>query len=143
MTVNKKEGPGRLKVSMSVVPGIVLAEISVALMEGALVYGSHNYRDSEVKCSTYYDAAMRHLLAWWEGEDIDAKSGISHVTKAISGLIVLRDCMMNGVAHDDRPATPSEMTMDDINALVVRLRQRMVAMPPAPADEPGEGDTCD
>ena len=42
-------------------------------------------------------------MAWWEGEDIDPDSGLSHVTKAISSLVVLRDAMIQGKFKDDRP----------------------------------------
>ena len=46
---------------------------------------------------------MRHLVGWWEGEDLDPDSGLSHVTKAIASLVVLRDAMLNGKCEDDRP----------------------------------------
>ena len=46
---------------------------------------------------------MRHLMGWWEGEDIDVESGLSHVTKAIASLCVLRDAMIQSRFTDDRP----------------------------------------
>lgn len=88
---------------MSTVPGNVMAEVGVAMLEGATKYGRHNYRVAGVRSSVYYDAVMRHLIAWWEGEDIDPDSKLSHVTKAITSLVVLRDAMMQGMATDDRP----------------------------------------
>lgn len=80
-----------------------MAEVGVAMLEGATKYGRHNYRVAGVRSSVYYDAVMRHLIAWWEGEDIDPDSKLSHVTKAITSLVVLRDAMMQGMATDDRP----------------------------------------
>ena len=73
------------------------------MMEGARKYGRHNYRIAGVRASVYYDASMRHLMDWWEGQDIDPASGLSHVTKAITSLFVLRDAMLNEMWTDDRP----------------------------------------
>jgi hypothetical protein len=81
----------------------VIGEIGLALTEGALKYGRHNYRVAGVRASVYFDAAWRHLAAWWEGEDLDPDSGLSHVTKAMAGLAVLRDSMIRGNWNDDRP----------------------------------------
>lgn len=80
-----------------------MAEVGVAMLEGAAKYGRHNYRAVGVQASVYYDATMRHLMSWWEGEDTDADSGMSHITKAISSLVVLRDAMLQGKLNDDRP----------------------------------------
>lgn len=100
---NPKDIVGVRKAPMSTVPATVLAEIGVAMLEGASKYGRHNYRAVGVRGSVYYDGVMRHLMAWWEGEDIDPDSGMSHVTKAITSLVVLRDAMMQGKFTDDRP----------------------------------------
>lgn len=100
---NPKDGIGIKKVPISVLPTEVLAETGLALLEGAVKYGRHNYRVAGVRHSVYYDAVFRHLGAWWEGEDIDQDSGLSHVTKAIAGLMVLRDSMIMGNDVDDSP----------------------------------------
>lgn len=116
---NPKDVLGIRKVPMSTVPANVLAEIAVGMLEGAVKYGRHNYRGVGVRASVYYDAAMRHLIAWWEGEDIDTDPGsarLHHVTKAITSLIVLRDAMMQEMLDDDRPP-PSEPFYPVLNAL--------------------------
>jgi hypothetical protein len=100
---NPKDAVGTKKVPFSTVPGPVVAEIGLALLEGARKYGRHNYRAIGVRYSIYYDASLRHLMSWWEGQDIDPDSGLSHITKAIAGLVVLRDSMMQENAVDDRP----------------------------------------
>jgi Domain of unknown function (DUF5664) len=81
----------------------VIKEVSVAMLEGAIKYARHNYRESGVRASVYFDATIGHLTDWWEGEDIDPKSRLSHVTKAIASLFVLRDAMINDMWVDDRP----------------------------------------
>ena len=85
------------------VPFTVLWELGLAMMEGGRKYGRHNYRVIGVRASIYVDAAMGHIMQWWEGEDIDPESGISHITKAIASLVVLRDAMIQGMFTDDRP----------------------------------------
>lgn len=100
---NPKDVLGVRKVPMSTVPATVLAEIGVAMLEGGCKYGRHNFRAVGVRASAYYDATQRHLMAWWEGEDDDADSGMSHITKAITSLVVLRDAMIQSMMTDDRP----------------------------------------
>ncbi len=100
---NPKDAVGIKKAPMSTVSGPVLAELGVAMMEGARKYGRHNYRIAGVRASVYYDASMRHLMSWWEGEDLDPDSGLSHITKAIATLVVLRDSMIQENMKDDRP----------------------------------------
>ena len=105
---NPKDAVGIKKAPMSTVPCPVMMEVGVAMLEGALKYGRHNYRVSGVRASVYYDAQMRHMMQWWEGEDLDPDSGLSHVTKTIASLVVLRDAMMNDMWVDDRPPRSAE-----------------------------------
>lgn len=85
------------------VPSTVVAEVGVAMMEGALKYGRHNYRVAGVRASVYVDAAKGHVDQWWEGEDLDPDTKLSHITKAIASLVVLRDAMIQDMLNDDRP----------------------------------------
>ncbi len=100
---NPKDALGIKKVPMSTVPSAVIMEIGLGMLEGACKYGRHNYREMGVRGSVYYDAAQRHLMSWWEGEDEDPDSGLSHVTKALASLTVLRDSMIMDNWVDDRP----------------------------------------
>lgn len=100
---NPKDAVGIKKVPMSCVSAPVVMEMALGMMEGARKYGRHNYRIAGVRASVYYDATMRHLMAWWEGQDIDKDSGLSHISKAMSALHVLRDAMLNDKWNDDRP----------------------------------------
>lgn len=112
---NPKEAIGVRRVSMSVLPAGVMLEAALGMMEGAAKYGRHNYRAMGVQASVYYDATMGHLMDWWEGEDIDPDSGLSHVTKAIDSLIVMRDAMLQGRFTDNRPPR-SKVFKRDFNA---------------------------
>lgn len=100
---NPKDAIGIRKAPLSTLPMNVVAEMGAAMLEGAAKYGRHNYRGVGVRASVYFDATMRHLIAWWEGEDTDPDSGLSHITKAMVSLAVLRDSMMQDKCEDDRP----------------------------------------
>jgi hypothetical protein len=102
---NPKDAVGTRKAPMSTVPAPVLFELGLAMLEGARKYGRHNYRISGVRASVYYDAAMRHLASFWEGNDTDPDSGgnLPHIIKAMACLLVLRDSQMMGNWIDDRP----------------------------------------
>lgn len=129
-TENPKDAVGSAKASISNIPAGVIAELGVAMMEGARKYGRHNYRAAGIRASVYYDAVMRHMMAWWEGEDIDPDSGLSHITKAIATLTVLRDCQMNGRVTDDRPPSMDSGWLAELNAKAAALVEKY----PTPRD---------
>lgn len=115
---NPKEAVGIRKVCVSVLPWPVLFEAAVGFTEGARKYGRHNYRVSGIRGSVYFDAANRHLTAWWEGEDTDSDSGLSHITKAITSLMVLRDAMIQDCIVDDRPPPSPDGWIRDLQPVV-------------------------
>ena len=113
---NPKDALGIRKVGISNVPCGPLLEVGLAMLEGGCKYGTHNYRDAGVRYKVYYDSTIRHMMDWWEGEDIDPDSGVHHVVKAIAGLMVLRDSMLCGNDIDDRPLRyPSGLPMAKFN----------------------------
>lgn len=122
---NPKQAFGIAKPPLSTVPVPVIYELGLAMLEGALKYGRHNYRVVGVRMSTYYDAALRHLTAWWEGEDIDPESGVSHLVKAMACLAVVRDAEMAGLVTDDRPPMSHPPGwMDSLKERVAQLREQ-------------------
>lgn len=118
---NPKDAVGVKKVPFSTIPAPVLAEVGLAMLEGARKYGRHNYRTAGVRASVYYDALLRHVTAWWEGEDIDPDSGLSHIVKAIACLVVLRDSMYRGNWQDDRPPAVEEGWQKKLNELAAEI----------------------
>jgi hypothetical protein len=121
---NPKDAVGIRKAPMSTLPAPVLFEIGLAMMEGARKYGRHNYRAVGVRASVYYDAFMRHVTAWWEGEDIDPDSGLPHLSKAGACLVVLRDSMRRGNCTDDRPPKVEAGWLKELNKLAVGIIDR-------------------
>lgn len=100
---NPKDIIGIKKAPLSTLSCPVLYEMGMGMLEGARKYGRHNYRAMGVSATVYYDAALRHIMSWFEGEDIDPDSGLNHITKALTALMVLRDSMLMGNWMDDRP----------------------------------------
>ncbi len=122
---NPKDVLGIAKVPMHCISPRVLMEVSLAMMEGGRKYGTYNYRAMGVKASVYYDAAMRHMMDWFEGTDIDADSGLHHLVKAIASLIVLRDGIIMGNYEDDRPIQlPNKLELDKLNEKAKDLIKR-------------------
>ncbi|WP_174068441.1 dATP/dGTP diphosphohydrolase domain-containing protein [Agrobacterium tumefaciens] len=120
---NPKDGIGIKKWrQFATLPMTVMCEVGVAMLEGAAKYGRHNYRVSGVKASVYVDAAVGHIMQWWEGEDIDDDSKLSHITKAISSLVVLRDAMIQQQLNDDRPP---KAKLDDVRNELQRVVDAM------------------
>ncbi|MET3995852.1 hypothetical protein ABID65_007524 [Bradyrhizobium sp. S3.9.2] len=123
---NPKDAFGVLKASLSFVSLPVLMETAVAMAEGGFKYGAHNYRVRGVCASVYVDATIRHVFDFWEGMDIDEESGahLSHITKAIASLTVLRDSMIRGNWIDDRPPPSPKGWLKKISAEMVRLAEK-------------------
>lgn len=121
---NPKDAIGVKKAYVSVLPWGVLYELGLAMLEGALKYGRHNYREDGVRASTYMDALNRHMASWWEGEDIDPDSGESHIVKAMACLLVLRDSMLRENWVDDRPPKMPDGWMASMNRKAAALIER-------------------
>jgi len=128
---NPKDSVGCTKPPLHCIPAHVLFEVGMGMFEGGWKYREANYRVIGVRASIYYDAAMRHLIAWWEGEDIDPASKIHHISKVMSCLAVLRDCQLqaengSGVSYkDDRPpksVVPMAKLESQFKAMLERLQ---------------------
>lgn len=128
---NPKDAVGIKKAPLSTISAITLMEVGVAMMEGARKYGRFNYREAGVRASVYYDATMRHLMSWYEGEDIDPDSGLSHITKAIASLTVLRDAMIFENWKDDRPPKAPTGWMEKLNKKAGELIEKFPNPVPA------------
>jgi hypothetical protein len=100
--MNPKDRMGAAKPNLSVLPFAPLLEAIPALYEGRRKYGPWNWRAENVSESIYADAAIRHLMQFLAGEDVDPDSGVHHIAKAIAGLLVVRDAMLHGNSVDDR-----------------------------------------
>lgn len=127
---NPKDAVGTGKVPFSTIPSEVVAELGLVMLLGARKYGRHNYRAAGVRASVYHDAAIRHLTRWFEGEDVDAESGISHLVHAMACCCVLRDSEFFGNMTDDRPPKLPDGWLEELN----KKAQEIVDRYPDPAE---------
>jgi len=49
---------------------------------------------------------LRHLTAWWAGEDLDPESGLHHLAHAACCLMFLLEYTQTHTELDDRPRQP-------------------------------------
>ena len=100
---NPKTIHGMAKPSITAVPPVGLYRVGQVMEEGAKKYGPMNWRDAKVTTSTYVNAAMRHLLAYQDGQDLDEETFLPHLAHAAACLMILLDAQAQGTLQDDRP----------------------------------------
>lgn len=83
-------------------PTVALLSVSHVLAFGAKKYKEHGWRGIDRR-SRYYEAVLRHLLAWNNGEDDDDESGLPHLAHAACSLLFLLEASVTGLGVDDRP----------------------------------------
>lgn len=89
----------------SLFPPSVLAAVLRVLEFGAAKYSVDNWKKVPDHKSRYYDAAMRHIQAWWAKERDDPESGESHLAHAVCCLMFL---MWFDLDKADDGQTPSQ-----------------------------------
>lgn len=101
---NPKDLIGLTKLPLfSVVPPSSLAYEAWAMRDGASKYGPFNWREKGVRISIYIDAAIRHILAYWDGEERAQDSNVHHLAHAKACLGIIIDALETGNVVDDRP----------------------------------------
>lgn len=95
-------GLTKLPILSVVNPSSLLYE-AWAMRDGAQKYGPYNYREKGVRASIYVDACLRHLLAWWDGEEVAPDSQVHHLGHAKACLGIIIDGIEHGNLVDDRP----------------------------------------
>ena len=104
----RKDDGGKLP--MHLLPPELLTEVSAVLDFGAKKYAPRNW-EKGIVYSRVFSATMRHLWAWWRGEDRDAETGLSHLAHAGCCVAFLIAFEKRGhVDLDDRPVLRSGPT---------------------------------
>lgn len=98
------------KLRMDLLPVEALEAMAIRLSIGARKYGDRNW-ETGLAYSRFYAALLRHLLAWWGGQDIDSDpeaEGSSHLEGVLINaafLVTYAKREMRG--FDDRPSRNS------------------------------------
>jgi len=100
---NPKTAEGVKKPSFACIPPVALLHLAHAMMNGANKYGRMNWREHTVTSTVYYDAMMRHVLSWADGETYDRHSGLHHLGHVMACCSILLDAEAQSSLNDDRP----------------------------------------
>lgn len=101
----RKSAESAGKVRLDLVPTAAVEQIAEALTYGAGKYGDNNWCRGG-RWGRYYAALLRHIFAWWRGEDTDPETGLSHLAHAGCCLLFLLEYQRNGWGSDDRFKQP-------------------------------------
>jgi hypothetical protein len=93
----KKYDGGKLRLDL--VPFELQEGVAMVLAFGADKYGEHNWKGG-IHYSRIFGAVLRHLWAWWRGENLDKESGMPHLWHAACGVGFLCYYTKNGYDQD-------------------------------------------
>lgn len=91
------------KTRVDLLPVDPMLQIASVFGFGASKYFANSYRQGEtVAWSRTYGSILRHLFAFWNGEDIDPESGLPHLAHAGTQLMILMEHAKHNQDKDDR-----------------------------------------
>ena len=94
------------KIMTELVSPEFILHTALVLTYGAKKYDAENWR-AGIMYKRIYGGIMRHMLAWFNGEDNDPESGLPHLSHAACGLMFLITYTDHegsyGKNFDDRP----------------------------------------
>ncbi len=89
------------KADLSLIPAIALEAAAKAFQVGEKKYGRYNFYKGH-QASQLIAAAMRHLIAWMEGEEFDPVDGQPHMGSVIACAAMLLQQQKLGTLKDNR-----------------------------------------
>ena len=109
------------KIRTDLLPIMPMMAVAEVLTMGAAKYSDRNW-ELGIEWSRCYGAALRHLFAWWNGQDLDPETGKNHLAPALCCLNFLLEFSETHNELDDRPART--------------LRSRSATVGAVPKDDP-------
>lgn len=120
---NPKDLMGVKKPRLSLVPASAIVYAALAMANGADKYGPYNWRDKKVQVMIYLEAAIRHILQFQDGADLDkvdtcegcieraqgaekcrfGHSWLPHLAHALATVAIVIDALETDSAIDNRP----------------------------------------
>jgi hypothetical protein len=91
------------KAQIHQVPSSAITGMAEVLGYGETKYGKYNWAKGN-DFSVPFDSAMRHMLKFWDGEDLDDESGFHHLKHALTNLAILLEYYEKHPNMDDRPS---------------------------------------
>ncbi len=106
------------------------------MLDGELKYGPRSWRVDKIMARRYIDAAMRHMNAWAEGEEVAADSGVHHLGHARACLGILLDAQETGNLIDDRIPGAFPAVAERLNSWVAVRVAKIKPSSAEPAADP-------
>lgn len=101
---NPKSLQGAKKFSLRYLPLSANIAVNQAFEDGAKKYGAANWREKGVATTVYVDAALRHIMQYFDGgQKLAADSGVHNLGHAMACLAIIIDAEQEGQLIDDRP----------------------------------------
>ncbi len=98
-----KHDEGKLR--MDLIPPEAIKGLAKVLTFGTKKYHDRSW-EKGICYSRIFAAVQRHLWSFWEGEDLDDESGLSHLDHAACGIAFLQTYRERGIRVDDRRVIP-------------------------------------
>ena len=91
------------KPKLGLVPPKAIIAIGKAMTFGSKKYDPYNYKLGKgLDWDQYYNALLRHLMAWLDGEDNDVESGLNHLSHMGACAVMLIDSVESKIGTDTR-----------------------------------------
>lgn len=112
----RKDDSEKIRMELLSVPALrAMAEV---MTKGAIKYDDYNWLGG-MKHSRLYGAALRHLTAHMDGEDLDEETELSHLAHAGCCLMMLSTYEIKGLGEDDRPRVHNlDKIIEGVNKLL-------------------------
>jgi len=92
---------------------LIAPEMMLAL-GSVLAFGADKYADRNwelgMSWGRVFGALMRHMWAWWRGEQLDAETGFSHLWHAACCIMFLIAYEQRQVGDDDRAGIATKVS---------------------------------
>ena len=89
------------KPPIGLLPRFALEQMALVMCHGEAKYGRHNWRKG-IEVQRNIDAALRHIFAANEREDVDPESGFLHLAHALCCLMFALTTIHDQPEYDDR-----------------------------------------
>lgn len=97
------------KMRMDLISIRFLWYLGAVLTFGTDKYAARNW-EKGVAWSRLYGACIRHMTAWWNGEELDPETGLSHLAHAGFCIMALSEYEETHKELDDRPESTTLQT---------------------------------
>jgi hypothetical protein len=115
---------GQKLARFDLIPTGPLVQLAQLYGRGAEKYEVRNW-EKGYEWSNSYAAAMRHLVAFWAGEDLDPELDLPHPVMVIFHMMALLQFMEQHPEFDDRPTTSEERIQARLKAVAMEVESKM------------------